>query len=83
EWWGGFDADEVNAVDAARRIRAPLFLMADGGDPRMPASVVRRIYDAHTGSKRFWGVPDAPHLGASLHAEFWPRIETFLTDNGL
>ena len=47
EWRAGFDADDVDAVAAARRIQAPLFAIVDGLDPRMPEAVVRRIYDAH------------------------------------
>jgi uncharacterized protein len=82
EWRAGFDADEVDAVAAARRLRAPLLAIADGGDARMPEAVVRRVYDAHPGPKRFWLVPGADHLGAMLSPEYWPRVVGFLDDNG-
>jgi len=83
EWRAGFDADDVDAVDAARRIRAPLLAIADGGDPRMPESVVRRVFDAHPGPKSFWVAPGAQHVGAVLHPEYWPRVLAFLEDHGL
>jgi pimeloyl-ACP methyl ester carboxylesterase len=83
EWLAGFDADAVDAVAAARRIRAPLLAIVDGGDPRMPERVVRRIHDAHPGAKRLWVAPAAPHVGASLHPDYWPVLLRFLDEQGL
>ena len=82
EWRAGFDADEVDAVAAARRIRAPLLAIADGADPRMTEAIVRRVFDAHPGPKRFWVAPGAAHTGASLSREYWTTVLTFLDDNG-
>lgn len=82
-WWGGFDADEVDCLAAARRMRAPLFAIADGSDRRMPESVVRRIYDAHPGPKDLWVAPGTPHVSARLHPEYWPRVTRFLEGLGL
>ncbi len=83
EWRAGFDADEVDAVAAAARVRAPLFAIADGADERMPEDVVRRVYDAHPGPKEFWTAPGAPHVGAALSPEYWPRVQAFLAGNGI
>jgi uncharacterized protein len=83
EWRAGFDADDVDLVDAARRTAAPLFVIVDGADPRMPEAVGRRVYDAHRGPKRLWVAPGADHVGAVGHAEYWPRLLAFLDDNGL
>jgi len=83
EWRAGFDADEVDAVAAARRVRAPLLAIVDGADPRMPEAVVRRVFDAHPGPKRFWVAPGAPHAGASLTAGYWREVFGFLEENGL
>jgi len=83
EWRAGFHASEVNTVDAARRIHAPLLLIADGEDNRMPEAVVRRILDAHPGPKRFWLAPAAGHCGAMLLPEYWPRVLGFLDENHL
>jgi pimeloyl-ACP methyl ester carboxylesterase len=79
----GFDADHVDAVAAAREIRAPLLVIADGADVRMPEPVVRRIADAHPGVTRVWVVPGAGHLGAMLDADYDRRIQSFLSENGL
>jgi dienelactone hydrolase len=78
EWRAGFNADEVDAVAAARQIEAPLFLIADGGDDRMPEPVVQRIYGAHRGPKEFWVVANAPHVGAILAQSYQSRVEAFL-----
>ena len=82
-WRGGFDPAEVDAVSAASRVRSPLLAIADGGDDRMPEAVVRRVFDAHPGPKSLWVAPGAPHVGAVLHPDYWPTIETFLRENGL
>jgi uncharacterized protein len=82
-WRAGFDPDDVDAVAAARRLRAPLLAIVDGADDRMPESVVRRIIDAHPGPKRLWVAPGAGHVGASLTAAYWPTVLGFLDQNGV
>jgi hypothetical protein len=82
EWRAAFDADDVDAVDAARRVGAPLLAIVDGADPRMPEAVVRRLYDAHRGAKRLWLAPQAPHCGARLRDDYWPQVFGFLEENG-
>lgn len=82
-WRGGFDPDDVDLVAAAARLRAPLFTIVDGGDPRMPEAVVRRVYDAHRGPRRIWVAPGAPHVGAVLLADYWERVTGFLEETGL
>jgi len=81
--WGGFDPDDVDSLAAARALQAPLFLIVDGADDRMPEAVVRRIYDAHPGPKDIWVAPGAPHVGARLRADYWPRVLGFLERHGL
>jgi hypothetical protein len=83
EWRAGFDADEVSAVAAARRVRGALLLIVDGDDPRMPEPVVRRVYDAHPGPKRLWTAPGAPHAGAAITPGYWETVLGFLEANGL
>lgn len=78
----GFDADDVDAVAAARSLRAPLLLIVDGGDPRMPEAVGRRVYDAHSGPKRLWIAPDVPHVGAILRPEYPTVVLGFLEEHG-
>lgn len=82
-WRADFDPDEVDAVAAARRLRAPLLAIVDGDDPRMPEPVVRRILDAHPGPKRLWVAPGAGHVGASLTPGYWPVVLGFLEENGV
>lgn len=83
EWRAGFDADQVDAVAAARRLRAPLLAIVDGADPRMPEPVVRRVFDAHPGPKALWVAPGAEHVGAMFAPGYWPRVLGFLEENGL
>lgn len=83
EWRAGFDADDVDAVAAARSVSAPLLAIVDGADPRMPETVVRRVFDAHRGPKRLWIAPGAPHGGAANSPGYWPAVLGFLDDNGL
>jgi pimeloyl-ACP methyl ester carboxylesterase len=83
EWRAGFDADEVDCVAAARRIRAPLLAIVDGADPRMTEAVVRRVFDAHPGPKKLWIAPGAEHTGASLNKGYWPTVLGFLDEFGV
>jgi pimeloyl-ACP methyl ester carboxylesterase len=83
EFRAGFDADEVSAIEAARRMRGALLLIVDEGDRRMPEAVVRRVYDAHPGPKRIWTAPGAPHSGAASAPGYWETVLGFLEANGL
>lgn len=83
EWRAGFDADDVDAVAGARRMKAPLLAIADGADDRMPPETVRRVFTAHPGPKRFWLAPGAGHVGAVLHRDYWPTIFDFLAASGV
>lgn len=83
EWRAGFDADDVDAVAAARRVRAPLLAIVDGADDRMPEAVVRRVFEAHPGPRRLWVAPEAPHVSASHHPDYWRVVTGFLAEHGL
>ena len=83
EWRAGFDADEVDTVAAARDVSAALLLIVDGEDPRMPESVVRRVFDAHPGPKQLWVAEGAPHSGASRASGYWETVLAFLDDAGV
>lgn len=83
EWRAGFDADDVDAVAAARSLRAPLLLIVDGEDRRMPEAVVRRVYDAHRGPKRLWVAPGAPHSGARAAPGYEQTLLAFLESAGV
>jgi len=83
EWRADFDAAEVDAVAAARRVQAPLLAIVDGADPRMPEPVVRRVFDAHPGPKRFWVAPGAPHAGAAFAPGYWREVFDFIDASDL
>ncbi len=83
EWRAGFDADEVDAVAAARRVKAPLLAIVDGNDPRMPEAVVRRVYDAHPGPKKLWIAAGVDHAGAPLRPDYWATVLGFLDGSRL
>jgi pimeloyl-ACP methyl ester carboxylesterase len=80
EWRADFDADAVDAVAGARFVRAPTLVIADGADPRMPAPVVRRVYDALPGPKRLWTAIGADHAGASANRQYWDVVTAFLEE---
>jgi uncharacterized protein len=83
EWRAGFDADDVDLVATARRTAAPLLVIVDGADPRMPEAVGRRVYDAHPGPKQLWVAPQAEHVGAVFHRDYWPKVFGFFDEYGL
>lgn len=87
EWRAGFDADDVDVLRAAARLEAPLLLIADGADERMPERVVRRVFDAHAavfpGRARLWVAPGASHSNAGDLSEYWLRVFGFLESAGL
>jgi pimeloyl-ACP methyl ester carboxylesterase len=70
-------------VAAVRNLGAPLLLVVDGEDPRMPESVVRRVFDAHPGRTRLWVAEGAPHSGASQAPGYWEVVLAFLDDAGV
>jgi pimeloyl-ACP methyl ester carboxylesterase len=80
EWRAGFDADDVDAVAAARRIHAPLMAIVDGADPRMTVDIVKRVVDAHPGPKRLWVATGVDHVGAIYHPDYRKQVLWFLNE---
>lgn len=83
EWLAGFDADQIDAVAAARRIHAPLLAIVDGDDPCMPEPVVRRVLDAHPGPKQLWIAKGVDHVGAVFNPDYKKTLGAFLEQCGL
>jgi pimeloyl-ACP methyl ester carboxylesterase len=81
EWRAGFDADDIDAVDAASRIDAPLLAIVDGEDERMPEPVVSRIVDAHAGPHELWVAAGVDHVGAILHSDWEEVVLGFLAEH--
>jgi hypothetical protein len=78
EWRAGFDADQIDAVGAARRIHAPLLAIVDGADPRMTVDIVKRVVDAHPGPNRLWVASGVDHVGALYHPDYRKVVMDFL-----
>lgn len=83
EWRAGFDADEIDAVAAAKRVDAPLLAIVDGLDERMPESVVRRVVEAHRGPHELWVASGVEHVGAILHPDWEDVVLGFLDEHGI
>lgn len=83
EWIAGFDADDVDCVEAAKQIEAPLLAIVDGEDRRMPKEVVSRIVEAHPGKHELWIADGVDHVGAIHHENWQAKLTTFLDQNGL
>jgi uncharacterized protein len=81
EWRAGFNADDIDAVAAARRIQAPLLAIVDGSDPRMTVEIVKRVFDAHPGPKRLWVAVGVDHVGAIDHPDYRKVVLGFLDDS--
>lgn len=81
EWRAGFDADDIDAVAAARRIQAPLLAIVDGADPRMTVDIVKRVVDAHPGPKRLWVAAGVDHVGAIFHSDYRKVVLGFLDES--
>jgi fermentation-respiration switch protein FrsA (DUF1100 family) len=64
----------------ARRARVPLLMLHAPGDPVVPYSEGRRLYDLAPGPKEFWDVPGKGHTEAFglQESEFRPRLMAFL-----
>jgi len=83
EWVADFDADDVDAVAAAPLIDAPVLLIADGLDQRMPEPVIRRIVDAHPGPSELWVAEGVNHVGARWNPDWETTVFGFLEGQGL
>ena len=73
-----FNVDEVDALKAAARIRAPMLVMAAERDHRMEPSMVRRIYEKAAGPKEFWIIPGEGHEARNFGDDFRNHIRAFL-----
>jgi alpha-beta hydrolase superfamily lysophospholipase len=76
-----FRADDVDAVRAAARLKAPLLVLAAEHDVRMPLSIVRTVFDAAPEPKTWWMIPGADHETRKFTPDFREAVGRFL--NGL
>jgi pimeloyl-ACP methyl ester carboxylesterase len=67
EWRGHFDGVKLDALDAVHRLGdRPAMFIAAAHDPRMPADIAQKLYDASASTKRKLVVIDGP--GSDIHA---------------
>lgn len=73
-----FRIAEVDCLQAAGQIHAPMLVLAGEKDERMPIPVVRSVYDRATGPKEFWVIPGEGHENRGFGLEFRKKISDFL-----
>jgi len=73
-----FRIDDVDCLQAAGEIRAPLLVLAAEKDTRMPIPVVRSVYDRAAGPKEFWVIPGEGHENRGFGVDFRKKISEFL-----
>ncbi len=74
----GFDLDEVDALAAAGRVRAPVLVLAAERDERMPVEMVRTIHDAVSGRRQWYLMPGSNHEFRAFDGEFCRVVADFL-----
>ncbi len=57
----GYDFDEGTPIESVRRQRIPLFFIHGAVDRYTPTEMVNRLFEAASGPKDLWIVPDASH----------------------
>jgi uncharacterized protein len=74
-----FPAADVSPVKAVAARAFPVLLICDGADVALPCRHTKMIFDAATGRKEMWIVPDAYHTAALGYqpAEFRRRVLAF------
>ena len=75
----GVGVEALRPIDAVRRLRVPLLLVAGEADRHTTLAESRRLFDAASEPKELWVVPNAPHgdLYASAPAEYERRVLAF------
>ncbi len=75
----GIDRRDLRPVDAIRRIRAPLLLIAGAVDPRTTPTDEQRLFAAAPNPKEMWLVPGAAHVNFHRHAprEYEAKVLSF------
>lgn len=57
----GYDFDKDSPIAAVRRQRIPLLFIHGAADSSVPTEMAYRLFEAASGSKDLWIVPDADH----------------------
>ncbi|NBT90802.1 MAG: hypothetical protein EBT50_08260 [Verrucomicrobia bacterium] len=73
-----FRVADVDCLQAAGQIHAPMLVLAGEEDQRMPPAMVRTIYERAPGPKEFWVIPGEGHENRGFGKEFREKIGQFL-----
>jgi pimeloyl-ACP methyl ester carboxylesterase len=78
----GFKVDAVSPEHAVAERAFPVFLIGDGADETLPVRHVNAVYEAASGPKRIWIVPQAAHASGigTAPAEYERRCLEFLRE---
>jgi pimeloyl-ACP methyl ester carboxylesterase len=76
----GFRVDDVSPARAVAERAFPVFLIGDGADETLPVRHVNAVYEAASGRKQIWIVPQAAHATGigTAPAEYERRCLEFL-----
>jgi alpha-beta hydrolase superfamily lysophospholipase len=77
---GVFQASRVSPVQAAARIKVPVFVIHGEADDATSPEHSKRIYSALTGPKELLLVEGARHAGSLARGEVWRAIEKWVDD---
>lgn len=80
---GGFNVGDVSPMKAVAERPFPVLLICGTSDNIIPCRHSEQIYQAASGPKELWVVPDAGHTGAygTQPAEFQRRVLDFFAKN--
>jgi uncharacterized protein len=76
----GYFFGEASAIDQVKKNKKPLFLIHGDSDELVPTEMAYELYDAASGDKELWIVPNAGHTKAYSIAteEYQSRLKDFI-----
>jgi fermentation-respiration switch protein FrsA (DUF1100 family) len=79
----GITADQLRPIDAIKKVRVPILIIAGTEDPRTTLDDSKRLFAAAPEPKEFWAVPGAAHANFQRFAprEYEERLLAFLDRN--
>lgn len=75
----GLHTEQLRPIDAIKKVRVPVFVIAGTEDPRTTLEESRRLFTAAPAPKEFWAVPGAAHANFQRYApqEYEKRLIGF------
>ncbi|SDI72804.1 alpha/beta hydrolase [Alteribacillus bidgolensis] len=77
----GYTFKEASSIEQVQKNTRPLFIIHGEDDELVPTEMALRIYEAASGDKELWIVPDTGHIKAyhTEPQEFKERLKEFIT----